>query len=320
MRIWRLIGVVGVSAALLGGCWSVRPEEHIEFHGAVGLDRADLAAGTRVRMEYERDQLVATAILGAPSGLAGVLGAEGLEKPAVALFYVDRRDAGRSDLDGKDVTRIRVVRGGDGTNGAGTEVGWLERESSEFAAALRVFPILTDFREQSVGFDDPDDDGLVKVILGDDLQWNVSFTVNPGSGTAETTGMMGMAMMAGVDESVVVRFQAAGTKENRTRSIFLFVTRSDGERFRYTLKRGTYDVTRRLTARTQRLFRSVSWDGRFLLVYNRLIDTTTGAETVLFDRAPTTFVDHMVRRGGVTAVVYGSPRISKRVVVQPGGW
>jgi hypothetical protein len=278
-RVFFRFVLVAAVAVLASGCWSVRPKEHIEFHRAVGIGRDDLRAGIPLSMEIDRDRLVATAPL---------------ETGEIALYYVNAPTVRRGELSAaNDVTRIDVVAAD------GVAPRRLERGSGEYARTLAAFPVLQAYSERHWGFDDPDEeDGPVHHLPGGGLRWDVSFSLPGPAGSGRIT------------------FQALGTEERGTRSIFLFVTPPDGERHRYSLNRSTYDVTRRMTARTQRLFRSVAWDGRYLLLYDRLIDTKSGQETELVDRAPTTFVDHMVfRDGDIAAVVYGSRRISKEIVI-----
>ncbi len=281
---------LAVVLMVLSGCWTVQPERYIEFTSPLEMDRADLAAGTPVSMEIENDRLVATAVI--PGG-------------ATALFYVDRTREDDPHLTAADVSRTVIVPAPDG--GASSL-----RAMETCDDALLFFPVLTDFRSATAGFEEPGEDDPGPIFWstpsdGRSLFWQMMITVPAPAGAPTGVG------------PVSVEFRVSGSEEGDTRRIFVFVRAGGAEVVRFSLPRTTFGMKELLDAEVQRLLRSVRRNDRYLLIHDRLVDLSEGTVTPLTDRNPGSYIDHISwdPAQGVAAFVYGTPRISKKLVVVP---
>lgn len=281
--------VISFVVLFLTGCWSVRPGDYIEFGTPIDAERSILAEGVAVQTEAGNDRLVASALL--PDG-------------ATALYYADRRLAGDPDLTAEDVRRVVLIPA---QNDAARSLAAMETCDD----ALLFFPILQDYREEHVGYEEPDE-GWYDEDAERALSWRFSVSLVSGFGAARPR------------RSVTVEFRAVGSTERGTRTVFVFVRPEDGDAIRFTIPRSAFDIEERLSPRVQRMLRSIAWDGRVVYVAGRRVDTDSGEIVALYERAPHSYIDHIAvagnERGGIgdgAALIYGSRRVTKAMVVVP---
>jgi hypothetical protein len=289
--------VLLLASVTLSGCWTIRPEEHIEFSPALALERTELADGATVVTEAGRDRLIATAVL--PVG-------------AVALYYVDGTDADRPDLTASDVSRIVLVPLSEAAPESLRTIGTCDD-------ALLFFPLLSQYREESIGYDDDDAERRSPSVVGTGivgadrpLQWRFSVVVPPPPPEVVSSGEVPSG-------DVTVEFRLAGTEEDDTRSIFVFIRAGGEELTRFTLPRSTFGMKERLDPEVQRVVRSIRRDHRYLLVADRIIDLRNGETRRLYERAPASYVDHIAWDPvqEIAGIVYGSWRITKQLRIAP---
>jgi len=294
------VALLAIVVGVLSGCWTIRPEEHIEFSRALELDRAELADGATIVTEAGRDRLIASSVL--PGG-------------AVALYYVDVADADHPDLTAADVSRIVLVPPSEAASESLRTIGTCDD-------ALLFFPLLSAYREKSIGYDDDDDadpralSGVGSGYLDGDrpLQWRFAVTVPPPPpGIASFDA--DRASPGNGPGPVTVEFRLAGTEEDDTRSIFVFIRARGEEVTRFTLPRSTFGMKERLDPEVQRVLRGIRRDHRYLLVADRMIDLRTGETRRLYEGAPASYVDHFVWDPvqGIAGIVYGTWLVTKQL-------
>lgn len=274
----------------LAGCWTLRPDEHIEFSDRLTTSRQALAEAPEITMERDSLRLLATALP---------------ENAPPLFFYTDRWVSRESELDASAIEEILSV-----TDESGQErLRSLEPGSEEFQSALTHFPELRAFREASKGYEEPKEDDWPHLFRSPyeagALQWEFAYR------------------LPGENGPLTFSFFFRGSEEEDTESLRVRLTDGDGREVTVRLPRGTLGMKERMDAEVQRLIRATAWDGeRYALVFDRIVDLETGEIQPLVSRVPSDYIDHIAVSEDFRRVqlIFGKFRITKRTLTAPIRW